>query len=157
MAGLAVLTATMWLVVDGVLGPATHAAHAKCAKSGGYTSPHFRFSEFRTKNPSLLLGPANPVIRLNRDLVMVLEVLRAVYGPISVISGFRDTLWNRLVGGARNSQHLFGNACDMAASLGIKPYAAWSAGGRGLGQIGGGDGGTIVHVDVREFLFAVGL
>lgn len=146
------------LVVDGVLGPLTMAAHHYCAtveKAGrvGWTSPNFRFEEWRTKNPNRVLSRLNPIIRLNRLLVLVLEDVRVDIGqPIGIISGFRDTVWNRLVGGATASQHLHGNAADISRALNIKPRVAYEAGARGIGQIGTTDDGDVVHMDVRDHL-----
>ena len=44
----------------------------------------------------------------------VLEPLRELYGkPIKVNSGYRGLLLNRMVGGAKNSQHCKGEAADI--------------------------------------------
>lgn len=44
----------------------------------------------------------------------VLDPLRKLYGnPISVSSGFRSLDLNRAVGGAKNSQHMKGEAADI--------------------------------------------
>jgi len=141
------------LAIDGILGPLTMAAHTECAADRGHTSPNFRFEEFRTQNPDRRLLPDNPVIRLNRDLVLALEEVRREIGrPMSIVSGFRDTLWNRLVGGSAMSEHLHGNAADLSVSLGIRPRMAYDAGARGLGQVGAGDTGIITHMDMRPQL-----
>lgn len=141
------------LVIDGILGPITLAAHTECANNRGHASPNFRFSEFRTQNPNRRVLPTNPVIRLNRDLVLALEQVRSDIGrPISIVSGFRDTVWNRIVGGSATSEHIHGNAADLNASLGIRPRVAYDAGARGLGQVGPGDTGVITHMDMRSQL-----
>ena len=42
-----------------------------------------------------------------------LESLRSCFGPIIINSGYRDVDKNLLVGGAANSYHLYGCACDI--------------------------------------------
>lgn len=141
------------LAIDGILGPITMAAHTECAGDRGHTSPNFRFAEFRTQNPDRRVLPDNPVIRLNRDLVLALEEVRSeIRRPMSIVSGFRDTVWNRIVGGSPMSEHLHGNAADLDVSLGIRPRIAYDAGARGLGQVGSGDTGIITHMDMRSQL-----
>lgn len=47
----------------------------------------------------------------------VLQPLRDMLGkPIIITSGFRNKLLNQKVGGANNSQHLFGQAADIIVS-----------------------------------------
>ena len=49
----------------------------------------------------------------------VLEPLRAKFGaPLYVSSGFRSEALNKAVKGAKNSQHLFGQAADLIACAG---------------------------------------
>ena len=44
----------------------------------------------------------------------VLQPLRNLYGgPIRVTSGYRSFAVNRAVGGAKNSQHMYGEAADI--------------------------------------------
>lgn len=46
----------------------------------------------------------------------VLDPLRARYGkPIYVNSGFRCATLNTIIGGAKNSQHMYGKAADITA------------------------------------------
>lgn len=50
-----------------------------------------------------------------------LEPLRARYGPVRIISGYRPAGYNRQVGGAPNSFHIYrraraGVACDLACA-----------------------------------------
>lgn len=46
----------------------------------------------------------------------ILDPLRGLYGkPIKVNSGYRSKLVNAAVGGAKNSDHLFGLAADITA------------------------------------------
>ena len=48
-----------------------------------------------------------------RVLLLADEVRRRYGGPVSVGNGYRPTAYNRLVGGAKRSQHLFGAAVDL--------------------------------------------
>ncbi len=51
---------------------------------------------------------------LNKLIDNVLDPLRELYGkPIIVNSGYRCPKLNKAVGGARNSQHLIGQASDI--------------------------------------------
>lgn len=51
---------------------------------------------------------------LNKLIDNVLDPLRELYGkPIIVNSGYRCSKLNKAVGGARNSQHLTGQASDI--------------------------------------------
>ena len=42
-----------------------------------------------------------------------IEPARLDVGPIIINSGYRNEVYNRQVGGARNSQHLLGQAADI--------------------------------------------
>ncbi len=58
--------------------------------------------------------------KVNIELIIALEKLRQkVNRPIIITSGYRCPLHNQSVGGARNSQHKFGNAVDIK----IKGYS----------------------------------
>lgn len=57
-------------------------------------------------------------VRLNLEALAdhVLDPLREAFGkPITVNSGYRSTLLNKIVGGAANSQHTRGEAADITA------------------------------------------
>ena len=56
--------------------------------------------------------------RVKRNIQMVmwrLEALRSKSGnkPIAITSGFRGTAYNRCIGGATSSQHMYGTAADI--------------------------------------------
>lgn len=59
--------------------------------------------------------PSVPVIKnLQALCVNVLQPLREAFGcPIIITSGFRCAELNKCVGGAANSQHLYGQAADL--------------------------------------------
>jgi len=53
-------------------------------------------------------------VKINPELVRRLQKLRDEIGkPIVIISGYRCEKHNEAVGGAKQSQHLFGNAADI--------------------------------------------
>ena len=58
---------------------------------------------------------------LNKLIDNVLDPLRELYGkPIIVNSGYRCPKLNKAVGGARNSQHLIGQASDIRTGTNTK-------------------------------------
>lgn len=87
---------------------------------------------------------------LARDL----EVMRREYGqPIRVISGYRCRAYNTKIGGATNSQHLYGRAADILSTLAVQDALESAAlatpsfkdGGIGKYPAGG------LHVDRRGY------
>lgn len=77
-------------------------------------STHFALSEFHSHD-----GSAYPEEWVGERLGLLcasLEVLRTELGdrPITIVSGYRSPAWNRRVGGAAMSRHLFGDAVDIA-------------------------------------------
>ena len=57
--------------------------------------------------------PAEP----KEAMVRIADQLRKNLGvPITVVSGLRCPTWNTLQGGVENSQHMYGEACDVYAS-----------------------------------------
>lgn len=57
-----------------------------------------------------------PLINLQNLCEKILQPLRNAYGkPIIVNSGFRSQALNDAIGGARNSQHMLGQAADITA------------------------------------------
>lgn len=95
------------LLVDGFAGPQTHEALRRSLGAGGRCGNHFAFREFKSKG--------NGWLKVHRELVRALGGYRRRYGPTTVVSGHRDLRHNQKVGGARNSQHLYGAAADIPA------------------------------------------
>jgi hypothetical protein len=127
------------LLIDGYAGPQTWAALDYAVGHNGHASPHFKFSEFKSHG--------NGWIKVNRVLIHGLEVYRQRYGPTSIVSGYRDPLYNQKIGGAKSSQHMYGNASDL------RPIASINA-VRNL-KVFSGIGyehatGLVAHVDVRH-------
>ncbi len=127
------------LTVDGVAGPKTQAALLDCmrnedGRAPGMCAEFFAFREFASKG--------NGWIKVHPRLLNRLDEARRRTGPIKVVSGYRDPSHNASVGGASNSQHLYGTACDIP---GIPFDVAKDCGFSGIGL----SGQTAVHVDVR--------
>jgi hypothetical protein len=121
---------------------------------GGGLSASFGWAEFACKD-----GTAVPEeFRGNvRRLVTQLEVLRAAMGgrAIHINSGYRSQRHNQRVGGAPNSQHLFGTAADITVE-GASPRTVAAKleqlirSGR-IAEGGIGIYSTFVHYDVRGY------
>ena len=85
-------------------------------------SEHFTLDEMQkseTARRANINNIAYPeaVDNLRNLCVNVLEPIRAAYGsPIYVNSGFRSSVLNMMVGGAKHSYHLFGRAADVRGS-----------------------------------------
>ena len=77
-------------------------------------SNHFQLSEFLnlSKYPDNI-PTMQHVANMTYGCLMLLEPARQVVGPILINSGFRSSRVNALVGGVKNSQHLFGQAADI--------------------------------------------
>lgn len=108
------------LTADGIVGPKTQAKLNSLEDSDGSTD-HFNFSEFYSKDGSGFSGgkvSASTVKENVRRNMWKLEALRRKAGnqPVSITSGFRSINHNRNVGGASNSQHMYGIAADIKVS-----------------------------------------
>jgi zinc D-Ala-D-Ala carboxypeptidase len=79
-------------------------------------------------------------------LVELLEKIRAQQGvAVHIVSGYRCPIHNAQVGGAHDSQHVYGAAADIRLPklTGKEAHA--------LGAVGvGTKNGMAVHVDVRD-------
>lgn len=88
---------------------------------------------------------------INPRLVCALQVLRDCAGvPLHITSGFRCNKHNKVVGGANNSQHVYGIAADIRTPKGFAPRTLFVlAETTGLFDgIGVYDWG--IHVDLRS-------
>lgn len=110
----------------------------------GDLSEHFSRHEFDSHDGEL----AHP----DPKLIAALEELRRIrHGrPLRIVSGYRSPAWNRHVGGAAHSQHLYNRAADIPPNY-AREREAREAGFTGIGVCRG----WVVHVDVRPSLFAV--
>ena len=84
-------------------------------------TPNFTLSELTRSETAATLHINNepgtiPLANLKELCENILQPLRNVYGkPIIVNSGFRSAALNAAIGGARNSQHMLGQAVDITA------------------------------------------
>ncbi len=81
-------------------------------------SPHFKLAEFTRSNTAKARGIDNTpneqqISNLKYLCEKVLEPLREKFGPIIIGSGFRSLALNKAVDGAKNSQHMTGQAADI--------------------------------------------
>lgn len=149
----------MGLVIDGIVGNKTGSAlYGKIIKI-----THFRKDEFHCRCKKYCNGYINKnevYGGISHALLILLERIRAEvsrrYGKpipcnISSTGGYRCPIYNKLVGGASRSLHLYGKAADIffkgvpvsvinSIAKELNPY-----GGIGL------NGNTITHVDVRGY------
>jgi hypothetical protein len=137
------------LLVDGKAGPKTRDALARSIKrlnAGRPTaSRSFSFTEFRCQCGGTL--PGCEVIRVLRQEIRALEVYREAFGPVRINSGYRCPRHNARIGGARNSQHLYGAAVDVDPTRTleqVKRLRVFS----GIGVVK--KTGKVLHVDVRH-------
>jgi hypothetical protein len=105
------------LGVDGIAGPQTQ-GRLNWLEGSGNSTRHFNYSEFYSKDGSGFSGGkvGSTTVKNNvRRLMWKLEAVRRKGGnnPITINSGFRSVNHNRNVGGASNSQHMYGIAADV--------------------------------------------
>ena len=125
----------------------------------GKISPHFSYSEFFTHDGTPIPIKALPGIeKLIRDY---LGPMRARFGSCTVLSGYRHRAYNRSIGGALHSQHIWDEtpesvACDLRFAKGNP--SEWSAYAKKLRAKHGRGGGIgtytrsgFTHVDNRPY------
>lgn len=123
-------------------------------------SPHFRAHEFYCHDASACPTLARPaMVKLCK---VFLEPMRTKFGTCYILSGYRHTLYNAAIGGARQSQHIYeynyeSVATDLRFAKGNP--AQWAAEARrirtannkGRGGVGRYDRAGFVHVDNRLY------
>lgn len=122
----------------------------------GKVSAHFRYQEFQTKDGTPI--PLRAVPGLQRLCREQLEPMRARFGTVHVLSGYRHRKYNKSIGGASQSYHIWDEhplepAADLVFASGSP--GEWAAYARKLRGTGGGGVGLyptsgFVHVDVRR-------
>ena len=92
-------------------------------------SPHFSLSEFESSATATAKGIDNTLKYSDADHSRIIDNLRALClevleplrrhldRPVVISSGYRCKKLNQLVGGVRTSQHMTGEAADIAAPL----------------------------------------
>jgi zinc D-Ala-D-Ala carboxypeptidase len=144
------------LAADGVAGPATY-NRIYALQDDDCTPIHFNYSELDDGcgGSGFDGGPlSESATRFNALKTMwQLEAMRHALGdqPLVISSGFRSIPCNRSVGGASNSQHLYGNAADLTGvhSLCRMAQAARNHGFGGIFGPGYPNHNDHTHVDIR--------
>lgn len=94
--------------------------------------------------------PATLKCDMNEEFMANLEALRIDFGkPMIVTSGFRSREHNERIGGAPNSQHLFGNAVDFVVTSSSDRYTLIKLAIQ-YGFTGIGIGKDYMHFDRRK-------
>lgn len=119
-------------------------AYSKAKEGNTKLSANFKVKEFACNDGS-------DVVFIAPDLVAILQKIRNHFGKAVVInSGYRTPDYNKKVGGATQSQHLYGTATDIRIS-GVKPKDIASYVETLMPNTGGiGIYSNFVHVDVRK-------
>lgn len=106
----------------------------------------FTAGEFRPDNK--YDGHRGPWFIVPR-LVNALDVIRERVGqPLRIVSGYRPPHYNRMIGGASDSRHMYGDAADLSCDMGPLRLARliWSIYGDSLSL---GFSKHRCHVDTR--------
>ena len=110
-------------------------------------SINFKVKEFACKS-------GEGTIIIYNDLITILQQVRTyINQPIKIISGYRTEAYNKMCGGAKDSYHCKGMACD------IRPYdydlnelaiicASFGAKGIGIYKTQ-----NFIHIDIRPNLY----
>lgn len=113
---------------------------------------HFHSREFACHDGRQVPAVAVPALR---RLCAILERLRGEFGPAHVLSGYRPADYNRRIGGARFSQHIYelspdSVAADMTFAEGSPlDWYNWAASNLDVGGMGLYVRSRFVHFDNR--------
>jgi zinc D-Ala-D-Ala carboxypeptidase len=144
------------LGADGIAGPATF-SKIYALQDDDCTPIHFTYTELDDGcgGSGWDGGPLSPAATKANALQTMwqLEAMRHALGdaPLNITSGFRSIPCNNAVGGASNSQHLYGRSADLVGSHSLCTLAR-QARNHGFGGIfGPGYPGhnDHTHVDIR--------
>jgi uncharacterized protein YcbK (DUF882 family) len=101
---------------------------------------HFNSSEFTC--------PCCGKFEINYNLLYLLEAIREHFRkPVYINSGYRCEKYNQKINGAKDSQHLYGNAADIVVST-INPLAVYTYVNNINPRGGIGRYSTYTHVDI---------
>lgn len=120
-------------------------------RPAGQLSPHFNVREFDCHDGRKVPAVAVPALR---SLCVLLEKMRGHFGPAHVLSGYRPEDYNRRIGGAKFSQHIYeltpdAVAADLVFRTGTPAEWARFADQLGAGGVGRYDHSHFVHIDNR--------
>lgn len=104
---------------------------------------NFTVGEFACKDGS------DPIV-ISDDLVLILQQIRGHFNaPITINSGYRTVEYNKKIGGATYSQHIYGTAADIVVK-GVEPEKVADFAETLLPNTGGiGRYKNFTHIDVR--------
>jgi uncharacterized protein YcbK (DUF882 family) len=109
-------------------------------------TPDFTLEEFISIKDNGV--PSKEDIHNLTSLANRLQVVRDfLRKPIKINSGWRSPEYNRSVGGAGNSQHLYGKAADIVV-VGMSPIDVYNFLHNWTGGLGKYT--TFTHVDIRD-------
>ena len=109
-------------------------------------SKNFNLKEFECTHPD------HHHVQVDENLVDKLQKLREALGvPLIINSAYRCPERNKQVGGAKNSQHLLGNAVDISLRTIDLPIDDLEKLADSLGFDGIGKYNTFIHLDVRGY------
>ena len=119
-------------------------SYSKAKDGGRKLSQNFQVKEFACNDGS-------DVIFISPELVTILQAIRSHFNkPVTINSGYRTPEYNKKVGGATQSQHLYGTAADIAVS-GVSPKDVAAFAETLLYNRGGiGIYAGFTHIDTRE-------
>lgn len=119
-------------------------AYSLKADGGKKLATNFKVAEFKCKDGS-------DTIFIDEKLPPVLQAIRTHFGKaVHINSAYRTEAYNKSVGGAEGSQHLYGRAADIRVD-GVSPGKVADYAELLLGDSGGvGRYNTFTHVDVRD-------
>lgn len=136
---------------------------ARAYPDRGKVSAHFRHQEFWCRDGTPIPASDANLRGIERHCELLLEPMRARFGACHVLSGYRHRSYNRSIGGAADSFHIWDEhrncpATDLVFSTGIPE--AWGAyartlminGNEGLGGVGIYRQLGFVHVDLRPYV-----
>lgn len=118
-------------------------AYSKAKDGNTALTKNFKVREFACRDGS-------DVIFISMDLVEILQKIRDHFGKaVTINSAYRTVAYNKKVGGATYSQHLYGTAADIVVK-GVAPETVAAYAETLLPKSGGvGRYASFTHVDVR--------
>lgn len=112
--------------------------------------PNFTRDEFKCKCGGRYCNgfPAEP----KEAMVRLAQAARTHFGrPATVVSGLRCPQWNAIQGGVDNSQHMYGEACDIYISgVPQQTVLEWFLAQSGVRYAYAIDGSSNVHFDIPK-------
>ncbi len=108
-----------------------------------FITPNFKVSEFACHD-------GTDKVLIDHELLYLLQLIRSFMNvPININSGYRTSSYNRKIGGATNSYHLYGRAADCSSNNNTKfVYLANGLGIRGIIRYD-----TFTHIDTRDTIY----